>query len=537
MTAVTFALGGLAWAVIQPLGLLWVRHRRPNDPFGFYTFAVFGILLHGAVFAPNGSSIKTYAVLSTVGLASYVLLSGVMGFVRDGRAVISIAGFSIASLLPVFAAAFSLHGLPYRYNPLFLPPYVARLLSLQEGGLYRSYSLGPLPGPDFAAPVKLSSLDNLDAINPTETAKFMEDYLDSSLSALYFVGQSSAHGPPPVSALDQIKQNRRFYDLVAVKYFVTMAGPDPNVYDSLAVFLGSAQPVPITKPLRSFYNVTGSEITTIQVLIGTYGRMNPGVLEMQVFDQDDTLLESSQVPGMGLANNSFCKFQFSSLKNVKRKRLRLDLSFRPNSQDSMVAAYVPPDPSYIGFAFRVPSTDEDFRMAYDDQETATVIWENAAATPRVFLAPEIHIISSPRDALSRLKDIPDLTRTVLVENADLTHPDPDKSRPAGVLREFRMSPNEVSIKYSAGVPGILTVVDSFSDGWHAEINGNETPVLRVDGVFRGVKVDNPGELSVRFWYRPPRWNLSLVLSCLGLIVLSLSLLRLKVPWDFKNISS
>src|SRR5262249_53449825 len=78
--------------------------------------------------------------------------------------------------------------------------------------------------------------------------------------------------------------------------------------------------------------------------------------------------------------------------------------------------------------------------------------------------------------------------------------------------------------YNARLPGVLTLVDSYSDGWHAQVNGREAPVIRVDGVFRGVRIETPGEVEVRFWYRPPRWNLSLALCGLGLLLLSVSAL-------------
>lgn len=120
-----------------------------------------------------------------------------------------------------------------------------------------------------------------------------------------------------------------------------------------------------------------------------------------------------------------------------------------------------------------------------------------------------------------LKDIPDLTRSVLVDSDLQAQPDPDPTQSAGTLHAFHLTPNEVSIKYAANLPGLLTVVDSFSDGWHAEVNGKEVSVLRVDGVFRGVRIETSGEVEVRFWYRPPRWNLSVALVALGLLLLFL----------------
>jgi hypothetical protein len=527
-TFLVFGLGGLAWALIQPLGLFWVKSRWPGDSIALYAFAAFGILLQAAALAPGGYSLKTYSSLSILGLSSYITAALAIGFVRGKRMLIgvNVAAFAIVGVLPVFASAFGANGLPRRYNPLAAPPYLAVLSTLQEEGLYKSYSLGPVPGPDFAAPFELSSLDNVDPIAPIGTNGFMHRLdSDPGQSALYFVGHRRPAATLPTSALEQIKLNKRYYDLAAVKYLVTtdkvIGADDPNDYDSLAAFLNVASPVPVTEPLHATFTPATSEISAIEVPIGTYGRNNPGGVRLQVLDDAGRLLESSEVASMNLRNNGDCDFRLSRLKGLKKKPLGLVLDFRPESHDSMIAAYSPPDTSVIGFAFRALSPEKPFLLVFRDHETGTAVWENRGATPRVFLAPEVRSASSSEEALSRLDDIPDLSRAVLVEGS-ASQPDSDPSRPPGVLREFHLSPNEVTVKYSANTPGILTLVDAFSDGWHAEVNGHETPVLRVDGVFRGVRIDRPGDVSVHFWYRPPLWRLSLILCGLGLIILLLS---------------
>jgi hypothetical protein len=524
-TFFVFGLGGLTWALIQPVGLWWVNHRRPADWLAFYSCAFLGILLNAVAFAPKGYSVKIYAALSISGLAAYVVLVVASGWARNRRATIALCVMGVLSVaaLPILAAALGRHGLNSRYNPLTPPPYLANLINLQEGGLYRSYSLDQMPDPDFACPFELTSLDNLDAICPTGTARFVLDYLDFGLSGIMFTGNRSV-GPAYGTASDQIKRNRRYYDLVAVKYFVTNGHTlSGYLYDTSTVVPGPPHPVGMTGSFNSVFVSPADRFSSIEVLIGTYGRKNPGVLELRLLDESGTLIESSEIPSLDLTDNGYCRFTLSKAHELKGRTLRLTLSFRPASAESMVAAYVPADASALGFAFRIPPPEEDFREIYEDADTGAVIWENALAEPRVFLAPEIKPASSGQEALSRLKDIADLTRTVLIDpliDHDVRpQPDPDPSRPAGALREFHLSPNEVRIKYSAELPGILTVTDSFSDGWHAEVNGKELPVLRVDGVFRGVRIETPRELDVRFWYRPPRWNLSLALCGLGALLL------------------
>jgi hypothetical protein len=526
-TFIVFGLGGLSWALIQPLGLWWVRYRS-NDSKRLYILAAFGILLHGVALAPGGYSIRTYLVLSVLALLSYLAISLTFGAYRDrpSPTLISVASFSVVGLFPVLAAIIGTEGLPRRYNPLRQPPYMATLQKLQQGGLYRSYSLGALPAPEFASLFELSSLDNLDAISPTSAARFLQDYLDPDLSPLYFAGYRSTSGPPFMSALDRLKLNRRYYNLVAMRYLVKADTPtfgrDPNYYDSLAVFLGNSKPEPITNPMRAVFTSTTDDISTIEVRIGTYGRQNEGRLTLQLFDDAGNLLEAAHAAGSDLIDNAYFKFHFSHIAKVKGNRLMLSLEFQHESPGSMVAAYVPPDSSAIGFDFRVLSPERSFRLESLDERTGATIWENPEASPRVFLAPEIISVSSSDEALSRIDSISNLTRSVLVESGVASQPDPNPAVPSGQLREFKLSPNEVFVKYTAEMPGILTLVDAFSDGWHAEVNGKEAPVVRVDGAFRGVKIETTGEVNVRFWYRPPRWCPSLALCGLGATLLFLA---------------
>ena len=95
-------------------------------------------------------------------------------------------------------------------------------------------------------------------------------------------------------------------------------------------------------------------------------------------------------------------------------------------------------------------------------------------------------------------------------------------REPGERLGFELTPNTMTIRYRANSPGILTVTDSWDEGWRASVNGRETPVLRVNGVFRGVRIDAPGVYEIVFWYRPPWWRLTLGLAAAGGLLLLVS---------------
>jgi uncharacterized membrane protein YfhO len=91
---------------------------------------------------------------------------------------------------------------------------------------------------------------------------------------------------------------------------------------------------------------------------------------------------------------------------------------------------------------------------------------------------------------------------------------------------FHIDPNDVRATFEAYTPGILTLTDSYSPGWQASLNGQEVPILLVDGVFRGVRLDKPGTYKLHYFYRPPYWYLSVVLATFGcLLVLVATLMK------------
>ena len=170
------------------------------------------------------------------------------------------------------------------------------------------------------------------------------------------------------------------------------------------------------------------------------------------------------------------------------------------------------------FAFTVVDTDRPFREVYEDREGVHV-WENGRANARVFLAPEAKVASSPEDAVTSLQAIKDLTRVVVVEEGkDMTTRLPPDAA-AGRLLDFKLTPNDVRIRYEAHAPGILTLMDSYMPGWRATVNGRDAPVLRVNGAFRGVRINQAGTYDVHYRFRPVYWPHTLVAALLGVVIL------------------
>ncbi|MFS0561367.1 YfhO family protein [Terribacillus sp. 179-K 1B1 HS] len=86
---------------------------------------------------------------------------------------------------------------------------------------------------------------------------------------------------------------------------------------------------------------------------------------------------------------------------------------------------------------------------------------------------------------------------------------------------FSISDSQVTVDYDNQQNGesYLKIPVPYEKGWQVSVNGKEQELLKADYAFVGVKLQD-GENHIVFKYRPPFWNMLLVL-CLGSILLSL----------------
>lgn len=132
--------------------------------------------------------------------------------------------------------------------------------------------------------------------------------------------------------------------------------------------------------------------------------------------------------------------------------------------------------------------------------------------PRVRLVSDVHLISSPNEARERVNGI-DLERTVLV----------DRPMELGGSREAESAflavdePGHVEIATNVTGSGarLLVLSEGYYDGWTATIDGQPTPVLRVNGDFQGCVVP-AGEHRVVFHFAPRDLRLGVGLTAAGL---------------------
>lgn len=81
-------------------------------------------------------------------------------------------------------------------------------------------------------------------------------------------------------------------------------------------------------------------------------------------------------------------------------------------------------------------------------------------------------------------------------------------------------PERVELRVSSPASGVTVLADTLAPGWYATVDGAPVPIVRCNGLFRGVPTP-AGEHSIVFAYRPWSFRIGLLVSLGTVVVLAL----------------
>jgi hypothetical protein len=159
-----------------------------------------------------------------------------------------------------------------------------------------------------------------------------------------------------------------------------------------------------------------------------------------------------------------------------------------------------------------------FRQVYRD--AAVTVYENLNAYPRAWFPETVKLRESPADILSLVRaDGFDGRKVALIQardkpalRIDATQPDTPGSISYGDWR-----PDHLSLATSAPGSRVLVLSEMFFPGWHAFVDGKETPIYQANYLFRAVQVPG-GTHEVSFTYRPFSVLSGLTISLLATLI-------------------
>ena len=153
------------------------------------------------------------------------------------------------------------------------------------------------------------------------------------------------------------------------------------------------------------------------------------------------------------------------------------------------------------------------REVYEDRRA--YILESPQAQSRAELWSGYVVADDQAAILTRLRRDPSaILQAPRVEvsqlPADLPPSAAQPTRAAVPVAAYR--PNAVELTFSAESPGLLVLKDVYTPGWSATLNGRDVPIVRVNGLVRGVFVPAAGTYTVRFTYLPASFVAGVYLS-------------------------
>lgn len=157
-------------------------------------------------------------------------------------------------------------------------------------------------------------------------------------------------------------------------------------------------------------------------------------------------------------------------------------------------------------------------------------------SPKLRLVPQAALAGNSDEAADLIKELPDLSDTVVVVNK--TGEDPFSKFPAGgkgsgseriAVKEFRA--NAIAIDLVSKDKAWLVYADAFHPGWQAFLNGRKVPVYEAYLGFKAVPVP-AGASEVRMVFQNGLGGLMSSLICaFGLFFgVMLVLMLVKLPW-------
>ncbi len=165
------------------------------------------------------------------------------------------------------------------------------------------------------------------------------------------------------------------------------------------------------------------------------------------------------------------------------------------------------------------SRPDQFRLVLTDGHTQ--VFENLGALPRAFVIGPMGVeyADSDEDAYRTVTDKAfDPRRQLIVTDTsgrDRTNSQGTFTPAASVTYDI----NDIDVLLAPGSDGVLAISDAWFPGWEVHVDGRERPLLRVNGAFKGVRVQ-AGDSVVRFSYEPSSFARGRIISILALSLLA-----------------
>lgn len=205
----------------------------------------------------------------------------------------------------------------------------------------------------------------------------------------------------------------------------------------------------------------------------------------------------------------------SGMKLLSASNAPTSMQFSPNPRSLLLGRFKVSE--------RAPATNRQFRLVYETAPEMVRVYENKSCLPEAYMVTAVHSVGSIEEALSQmLKPGFEPKNVAVIETSDnrsSTLKLAEANTTSANLIEgkvSRSSVNEVFVEAAPQQPSLLVLTDVYFPGWRVTIDGKEAPIIRTNGVFRGVFLE-AGHHKLRFFFDPISLKIGFAMFFLGLI--------------------
>lgn len=151
--------------------------------------------------------------------------------------------------------------------------------------------------------------------------------------------------------------------------------------------------------------------------------------------------------------------------------------------------------------------DEGFKLVYNQEMN---IYENQKALPRVFLVPQVEVITEDIKILERLNNSAfNPLKTAVFEETPHLQRSQDLQDSYAMITQY--TPNQINIRTNLTHNGFLIFSDLYYPGWQVYIDGKKDKIYRANYLARGVALTQ-GEHNVIFKFEPKNVKIGTYIS-------------------------
>jgi len=442
---------------------------------------------------------------------------------------------------------------PQRYDPFTKPPYVAFLE--KQDPPFRVLGLDDFLYPNTATSVGLQDIRYLDALLPKRLTSFAKTMLFNPVGESRFLGT------------EEIIYFERGLDLSNVKYIIADASND-SIFGYINLTIDGPTEIKqingierkIISPQDDDRIIASGIVKVIdpQLSIG-FGvdpefwqcdcQLEDGIVvkvtinAKEAKSNDDIwnlipnrfnsdvktsevvkIFEKRLYPLQNTADRIWFKMQFD-LSEWRGQLVDITFQQKMNGEAANLIYWEVPKL----YSASDGSEGSSYPLAYQDNMVS--IYSNPEAFPRAYLVHQFEVIEQPDDILTRLvSDDFDPYNSVILETSPpikseentVTSHKEERFESAKLL-EQRSDLSRFSIR--AQSPGLMVVSEQYFPGWKANIDGVPTTLYAANLTMRAVYLD-AGEHVIEFVYRPVSFQIGIIISGVGLLILLIYILYL-----------